>query len=202
MADPSTTPAADAPAPEAATTPAGDAEPTTTPDDLGDPGKKALDEERKTRREAERRAKDAETRLAELERSQLGDQERAIADAVTKATNEADERWRERTLNAEIKARASTLSLAPDLVAKLIDRKKIEWDGEDIDEAAMASEISRILADHPYLAKPGGDPPPPPPADPPPPDPKVSGGTRGAGEQADPSSMSMEEFRAWRKANT
>lgn len=63
------------------TTPAtGDAKPDL---DLGDGGKKALDAERKARREAETKAKDLETRLQALEDREKTELQKAIERAET-----------------------------------------------------------------------------------------------------------------------
>lgn len=59
-----TPPATDGTTPPAPPTPPA---PAPAPADLGDAGKKALDEERAARREAEKQRKDLETRLKELE---------------------------------------------------------------------------------------------------------------------------------------
>lgn len=60
--------------------------PQPTPD-LGDPGKKALAEERAAKKAAEKRATDAEARLKKLDEEKLSDQEKA-----TRRAEEAEQR--------------------------------------------------------------------------------------------------------------
>jgi hypothetical protein len=192
-------PSTEPPPPVTSTEPA----PSGQPPELGDPGKAALDAERAARRDADKRSKKLEDELTALKTASLGDQERAIAEASAKATSETEIKWRDRVLAAEVRALAAGRAVDADLVAQLIDKTKLTWDGDELDSAAIAVQIDAVLAKRPYLAKPGNEPPPPPPANPPPPAaaPTVPGGPRGGGEQPDPGSMSMEQFREWRKAN-
>ena len=68
--------------PPAGDPPAGDPPAGDPPDPkLGDPGKKALDEERKARRDAEKRAKDAEAKLKQREDADLSETERLKKEA-------------------------------------------------------------------------------------------------------------------------
>lgn len=206
-------PTSPAPAPTDAP-PAPGTDPTTPPpptdptpsgpaDDPDAGAKRALEAERTARRDADKRARQLETELAQLKTAQLSDNERAIAEATQKATTETETKWRDRLIGAEVRALAATRVVDPELVSTLIDRKKLVWDGDELDSAVIAAEIDRVLAQRPYLAKPGGDPPPPPPAPetPAPPVPTVPGGPRGGGDQPDPASMSMDEFREWRKTH-
>lgn len=194
MADPIT--------PTDPTPPAKDPDPTTLPTDPApaeDPdagAKKALESERSLRREAEKGRKLLEAELAQLKAAQMSDQEKAIADAVARATAETDAKWRDRYIAKAVAARAAGRVVDADLVAQLIDRSKVAWDGDDIDIEALDGQIEEQVAQRPYLARSTTDPTPPPP-----PVPNVPGGARGGGEQPDPGSMSMEQFREWRKAN-
>jgi hypothetical protein len=137
---PAPTPSAPPAAPEA-----------TDPDpDAG--AKKALDAERKARRDAESAAKRLESEIAELRKSQMTDQEKALDDARTEARTEVETRLRERLLSAEVRARVAGRSIDPDLVATLVDRKSLKWDGDDVDVESLERQISKILEAKPYLA--------------------------------------------------
>lgn len=88
--DPPTDPPTDPPGATPPADPPADPAPT---DDLGDAGKRALDAERKARREAEARAKtneDAAARLKELEDAQKSEQER-LQEAKDTAERERDD---------------------------------------------------------------------------------------------------------------
>lgn len=58
-------------------------------DDLGDAGKKALEQERKARRDADKRAKDATAELEKLRQQTMTDQEKAVAAAKAEGKAEA-----------------------------------------------------------------------------------------------------------------
>lgn len=207
MADPTSPPAPTdappAPGTDPSTPPPTDPTPPGPADDPDAGAKKALEAERAARREADRRAKTLEGELAQLKTAQLSDHEKAIEEARQTATTESETKWRDRLIGAEVRALAATRVVDPELVSTLIDRKKLVWDGDELDSAVIAAEIDRVLAARPYLARPGGDAPSPPPAPQPPapPVPKVPGGPQGGGEQPDPGSMSMEQFREWRKSH-
>lgn len=63
--------------------------PNASTDDLGDKGKKALDEERKARRDAEKQAKDLADRLKAIEDKDKSEVER-LTEQVTTLTKERD----------------------------------------------------------------------------------------------------------------
>lgn len=73
---------------------------TSSTDELGDAGKKALDAERKARRDAERRAKDAEGQLKEIEDRDKSDSEK-LTEKLTAAEKRADDAEK-RALRAEV----------------------------------------------------------------------------------------------------
>lgn len=77
MAETDATPTPDAP------------EPDPPEDDLGDAGKKAIDSERKARRDAEKRVKAVEGELEKLRQQTMTDTEKAIAQAKSEGKAEA-----------------------------------------------------------------------------------------------------------------
>ncbi len=182
---PPTNPAPDPSAPPAAP------EPTDPDPDAG--AKKALDAERKARRDAESAAKRLESELADLRKAQMTDQEKAVDAARTEGRTEAETRLRDRLLTAEVRARAAGKSIDPDLVATLIDRNTLKWDGDDIDPESLDRQIDKVLTAKPYLVANGTNPAPPAP-------PRVPTGPRGkpAGTytRADLQRMTPEEITA------
>lgn len=128
------------------------AAPDTTDSDPDAGAKKALESERASRREAEKAAKRLEAELAELRKAQMTDQEKALDDARNEARTEVETRLRERLLSAEVRARVAGRSIDPDLVATLVDRKSLKWDGDDVDVESLERQITKILEAKPYLA--------------------------------------------------
>lgn len=175
---------ADEPEPEPAPEPEPESEPADEP--LGEPGKRALDAERRRRADAIKRAEAAEAELKKVRDQQMTDAERQVAEARTEGEQAADGRWRERTGRLAVKAAAAGRFADPADVARYLDDGvPFTKDGE-VDEAALDEALEQLLADRPYLAapKPGT--------------PKAPSGPRGS-EQADPGSMSMEEYRQYRR---
>lgn len=99
------------------------------PDDLGDTGKKALDAERKARRDAEKKAKDLETRLKELEDKDKSEADKLRDDLANAqkslATHEA------KALRAEV---AMAKGLTPAQARRLVgdSQEELEADADDI----------------------------------------------------------------------
>lgn len=189
--DPTTDPGRIVPptnAPDPSAPPAAPDPPDSDPDHGA---KKALDAERKARRDAESAAKRLESELAELRKAQMSDQEKALDAARTEGRTEAETRLRDRILSAEVRARAAGRSIDPDLVATLIDRSSLKWDGDDPDSESLDRQIEKVLAARPYLVSNAGGPPAPP---------RVPTGPRGKPTgtytRADLKNMSPEEITA------
>ncbi len=168
--DPNTPPASDPPSDTPppsdppADPPAGDppTEPPGDPDGLGDAGKKALDSERAARKKAEKERKELEDRLAKFERDQMGDQDRAIAEARDAARTEVLAEVRDRELAvAVVTAAAGKIHNPRDAVA-LLDLTDLDPDDNDGIDAA----VSKLLEDKPYLAATAPTPTPPKPPGP------------------------------------
>lgn len=127
---------------------------------LGDPGKKALDEERAARRDAERTAKAAEKarkeleeRLAAIEAENATDQEKAIAAARKEGESEATARANTRIIRSEVKAAAATKLNDPNDAIAMLDLSQFEVDADgNVDEKAIASAIDELVTAKPYLA--------------------------------------------------
>lgn len=107
--------------------------------DLGDAGKRALDEERRARRKAEKE-------LADLRKAAMTEQERAIAEAKTAALAEANKAAGPRLVRAEFRAAAAGQVDKQTLDAYLEDvdlTKFIGADGEP-DTKAIEARIKRL----------------------------------------------------------
>lgn len=123
-------------------------EPAT--EELGDAGKKALDEERKGRRTAEKAAKDAVAELEKVKAENATEQEKALAAAKAEGRTEALTVANERLLRAEVKAAAAGKFADPSLAAKVLDLDDFEVkDDGSIDTAGITSAIDAFLKDHP-----------------------------------------------------
>lgn len=108
------------------TTETGDATSTDTgtgdggqPAELGDAGKKALESERNARKAAEKEAKELRDKFEGLQRSQMSDQEKAIADAREAGKLEGLAAGASLIAQAEFRAAAAG-RLTDDQVTKLI----------------------------------------------------------------------------------
>jgi TolA-binding protein len=145
-------------------------------DALGDAGRRALDEERKARRQAERTARDAQTQLTtlqqqveELTRKSMTDQERQVAEQLeaksVELRAEIEAQANARVAAAEAKVLAARLkSVAagklqnPADVAVFVNADDLERDAQgDVSDDALAAAVDALLKERPYLgAKPGG----------------------------------------------
>jgi TolA-binding protein len=143
---------------------------------LGDAGRRALDEERKARRQAERQARDAQTQLTslqqqveELTRKSMSDQERQVAEqleaqaAEMRAEIEAQANARVAAAEAKVlTARAQALAAGklqnPADVAVFVKVDELERDASgEVPDAAIVAAVESLLKERPYLgAKPGG----------------------------------------------
>ena len=144
--------------------PAGDSKPDEgdqadgDADALGDAGKKALDAERQARRDAEKARKKLEEELTELRKQAMTDQERAIEEAREAATNEVLEGVNTKLFAAEVRAAAAGKIADPELIADAemakrllkFDEIPMTSDG-DIDSAAIAEAVDKLVKNKPYL---------------------------------------------------
>jgi alanyl-tRNA synthetase len=123
-------------------------------DELGAAGKRALDEERNSRKAAERRAKQLEAELEQLRQASMSEQEKAIAAAKDEARREALAAANERILRSEIKAAAAGKLADPaDAVAYLRDdMASFIDDSGDVDAKTLAKAIDDLVRAKPYLA--------------------------------------------------
>lgn len=141
--------------PQAPTVPDTDT-PIEGEDALGDAGKKALD-----RMKADLRAAKAEAREAreEAERAKAAaDGREAEWEAERKSREDADQRFNQRILKAELKAAATGKLANPAVAEKFIDLTQFEVSEDgDVDADALATAITDLLAKEPYLSAQGGD---------------------------------------------
>jgi hypothetical protein len=123
-------------------------------DQLGDPGKKALDTMKgKLKAERERR-RDLERQLAE--RDTGGDQEGQDA-RVRQAEQAAFARANERIVKAEVKAAAAGKLADPADAYKFLDLSQFEVDADgNVDADEVADAIEDLVRSKPYLAAQGG----------------------------------------------
>ena len=131
--------------------------------ELGDAGKKAIQAERKSKRDAEKRAKTAEARVAQLEAdakkaedADATENEKAIAAAVKQATKDATDTtadtYKSRILATEVLAAATGKLSTPGDAAMLLDLSAFDVDAtsEELRDS-LDSAIDELLADKPYL---------------------------------------------------
>jgi len=151
MADEATT--TDAPSvDEVAPTTAVDA--TDSPDGaeaLGNAGKKALDAMKAERNSARRELAAAREALEAAKAEAEG--RSAEFEADRKARADADARFNERILRAEIKAEAKGKLSDPDDAFKFLNLSEFDVSGDgDVDSTSIADAISSLIASKPYLA--------------------------------------------------
>lgn len=154
--------------PEAVETP-----PEETPPELGDAGKKALDQERTARKEAERQLKDAvakakradelEAELSKFREDAMSEQEKALEQARNEARDEGRKEAlstsNERLFKAEVKAASAGKIVDADLLSDPLVAQRILGlddipitDDGDIDGAAIALAVDAMLEAKPHLA--------------------------------------------------
>ena len=97
-------------------------------------------------------------------------------------------------MRSEVRALAAGRTVDPDLIADLLARDALRWDGDELDRESVEKAIDKVLAAKPYLAVAPGSPPPPA-------VPKVPAGGRGTPStgsitRADLQRMSPEQITA------
>lgn len=151
------------PAPTPTTPPAPQAAPTSpqaaSGDELGDGGRKALDEERRARRAADKALKDAAAELEKLRSASMSDQEKAVAQAKAAGRAEAVQETASRLVRAEVRALAAGKLADPaDAIYLLGDLSDYVASDGDVDSKAIAKAIDALVHDKPYLAPQGSSP--------------------------------------------
>lgn len=184
--DTSTTPATGAEDTAADTT----ASPATGSDELGEAGKRAIEAERKARKDAEQSAKKLAAELDRLREQSMSDTERAIQQARRDAANEARQQLMQRLVTAEVRAAAAGRLADPDDAVRFLNLSDFTGDDGEIDSKAVAAAIGELVASKPYLAAS-------------PAAPKFTGtadqGPRGTADDADLGSLDMDAYRKARR---
>lgn len=137
-ADPATPlkpPASDPPEPTGATPPA--PEPDAT--DLGDAGKAALTAERKARSDAEKATKAANAELEKLRKSQMTEQEKAVATAREEGKAEATSAVVQRLAAAEIKAALTGVVVDPAAIVEDLNLSRYIGEDGEVDAEKVAA---------------------------------------------------------------
>jgi hypothetical protein len=146
MSDP--TPNPDAPVNEPSPTP--EPEPAAQ---LGDAGKRALDEERQARKNAEKAARNATAELERLRAASMSEQEKAVADARKAGRDEVLSVANKRIVSAAVVAEAAGKLVNPGLAAKLVDLSAITVDDDgEPDAKAVRAAVAEALKEYPELA--------------------------------------------------
>jgi hypothetical protein len=125
-------------------------------DTLGEPGKKALEQERAARKAAEKEAKRAKDLQAELDRlreDQMSEQEKAVTQARKEGAAEALKEANERIARSEAKALATGKTRDPEVAVQLLgDLAEFVTEDGDVDTDAMSEALDRLVEEKDYLA--------------------------------------------------
>jgi len=108
--------------------------------DLGDAGKRALEEERRARRKAEKE-------LADLRKASMTDNERAIAEAKAASAAEANRAAAPRLIRAELRAAAAEAGVSKDALDGFLeyaDLSRFAGDDGEPDSKAIAAAVKRL----------------------------------------------------------
>lgn len=147
------------PAPKANENPSTDEQPEGA-DQLGDPGKKALDTMKAERNKARQEAKDAKAAIqkmqADLEILKNGGEtpeQKATREQRESAETAATAKANERILKAELKAAAAGKLNDPQDAIRFLDLSEFEVNSDgDIDSNALSTAIADLIKEKPYLA--------------------------------------------------
>jgi hypothetical protein len=136
--------------------PAEDADPDGA-EELGDPGKKALDSMKSKWRGEREKRRELEQRLAELEKP-ADDQEQPDRESLERqAEAKALARVNERLVKAEVKAAAAGKLADPGDAYRFLDLSQFDVDKDgNVDGEEVADAIDNLLRSKPYLAAQGG----------------------------------------------
>jgi hypothetical protein len=116
-------------------------------DDLGDPGKKALEAERAARKEAEKARKALERELEQVRTANLSDAERAVAEAEARGRTAAMSEFGQRLVRSDFVAEAARRNPefnATDVLDDLNFSRFVGEDGEP-DAKAIAKAVERLV---------------------------------------------------------
>jgi hypothetical protein len=133
---------------------------------LGPEGVKALEAFKVRAREAEKKAKrvdELEAQLSKFQQDAMSEQEKALAQARTEAADQARSEVmstvNERLFAAEVRASSAGRLIDDDLLSDpVVAQRLLDLDGPpltdsgDIDSAAIADAVSRLLESKPHLA--------------------------------------------------
>lgn len=136
-APPATTPT---PAPASDAKPPEGAPPPATGDDLGDAGKQAIDRMKAERNEAQKAAKAATAELEKLRTAQMGESERAVAEAKAAGRSEALAQIGNKLVDAEFRAVTVGRVLTPDALLSF-DRATFLADDGDVKRDDLAKWV-------------------------------------------------------------
>jgi hypothetical protein len=125
------------------------ADPPKLDDALGEPGKKALAEERAARKAAEKALAEREAKLKEFEDRDKTEAEKLAARAA--AAEKAAQTATARAVQFEVKALADGWADREDAVLHLGDLSRYVKDGE-VDSDAIKAELTAVLGRKPHLA--------------------------------------------------
>jgi hypothetical protein len=125
---------------------------------LGDGGKKAIEAERKARRDAEKSLKTMQSELETLRAAQMTEADKAIATARAEGAAEVLTSVNRKLFSAEVRAASAGVLADPDLLSdpdvavRLLGLGEIPTTGDgDVDSAAIAQAIESLLDSKPYL---------------------------------------------------
>lgn len=135
-------------------------EPATTPEtaepaaeQLGEGGIRALEQERKARREAEKATKLLIAEIEQLKEKTMSDAERAIAEAKKQAREETLQDVNTRIVVTEIRAAAAGKLSDPADALKFVDATQFQVDDNgNVDVKAVNKAIEELIKSKPYLA--------------------------------------------------
>lgn len=130
-------------------------------DQLGDPGKKALDRMKAERNAERKRARELQREIEELRQAQEAASkpadERALDEARREAEAKALAKADERILRAEVKSLAAGKLNDPADALRYLDLSEYEVDENgDVDTEEISEAIADLLERKPYLAAQGG----------------------------------------------
>lgn len=128
---------------------------TSTTEELGDAGKRALDAERTRAKEAERRAKTLERELEQLRTSQLSESERAVAEAKAAGRTEVLAEVGARMARSEMRAAAARAGLDIDGDLDYLDMARFVGDDGEPSEREIAKYIATRAESQPRGTSPG-----------------------------------------------
>ena len=124
---------------------------------LGDAGKRALSEERDSRKAAEKRARAVEAELEKLKQASQSAEEKALAQARKEGADEVTQRVNDRLKASEARALAAAAKFRnPATAVRLLDLSEVEvTDDGEVDAAKVKKLLEQLATDEPYLVDDG-----------------------------------------------